>query len=62
MLIALIVVSSVADPDPYFFGPLGSGSINQRHGRILLSSNKNNKKNLDSYCFVTSFLLCIFKK
>jgi hypothetical protein len=25
--------------------------------RILLSSSKNSKKNLDSYCFVTSFLL-----
>jgi hypothetical protein len=23
--------------------------------RILLSPNKNSKKNLDSYCFVTSF-------
>jgi hypothetical protein len=23
--------------------------------RILLSPSKNNKKNLDSYCFVTSF-------
>ncbi len=29
--------------------------------RILLSSNKNSKKNLDSYCFVTSFRLFIFK-
>jgi hypothetical protein len=37
MLIVLIVLSSVADPnpdpsDPYVFGPPGSGSINQRHG------------------------------
>ncbi len=30
--------------------------------RILLSSSKNSKKNLDSYCFVTSFGLFIFKK
>jgi hypothetical protein len=24
-----IIVSSVADPDPYVFGPPGSGSVNQ---------------------------------
>ncbi len=29
--------------------------------RILLSSSKNSKKNLDSYCFVTSFRLFIFE-
>ncbi len=29
--------------------------------RILLSSNKN-KKNIDTYCFVTSFWLFIFEK
>ncbi len=28
--------------------------------RILLSSSKNSKKNLDSYCFVTSFWLFIW--
>jgi hypothetical protein len=36
----------------------GSGSISKRYGsviRILLSASKNSKKNLDSYCFVTSF-------
>ncbi len=30
--------------------------------RILLSSSKNSKKNLDSYCLVTSFGLFIFEK
>jgi hypothetical protein len=29
---------------------------------ILLSSSKNSKKNLDSYCFVTSFGLFVFEK
>ncbi len=29
--------------------------------RILLSPSKNSKKNLASYCFVTSFLLFIFE-
>ncbi len=43
--------SSVADPDPpdpHVFGPPGSPS-------------KNSKKNLDSYCFVTSFRLFVFE-
>jgi hypothetical protein len=30
--------------------------------QILLSTSKNGKKNLDSYCFVTSFGLVIFEK
>jgi hypothetical protein len=30
--------------------------------RILISSSKNSKKNLDSYCFVTSFGLFVFEK
>ena len=60
--------SSVADPDPdppdpQVFGPPGSrsgsrsGSTSQKEVRIriLLSSCKNNKKNLDSYYFVTLF-------
>jgi hypothetical protein len=56
--------TSVADPDPYVFGSPGSGSVSMRYRyrytdpdwiRILLSSSKNSKKNLDSYCFVTSF-------
>jgi hypothetical protein len=41
------LLSSVADPDPNNFGPSGSGFISQ--------------KDLDSYCFVTSFWLFIFE-
>jgi hypothetical protein len=37
-------------PDPY---PLVRG-VNPDPSIILLSSSKNSKKNLDSYCFVTS--------
>ncbi len=40
---------SVADPDPLVRGT--------ERIRILLSSRKNIKKNLDSYCFVTSIWL-----
>jgi hypothetical protein len=51
---------SVADPnpdpsDPHVFGLPGSGSGSSSQSRILLSSSKNSEKNLDSYCFVTSF-------
>jgi hypothetical protein len=47
--------SSLVDPDPYLFGPPGSEPFSQRYGsRILLSSSKISKKNIDSYCFVTS--------
>jgi hypothetical protein len=59
-----LLLASVADPDPnpdpHVFGPpgSGSGSTSQRvwiRIRILLSSCKNSKKNLDSYYFVTLF-------
>ncbi len=41
----------------------GSGSISQKVWiRVLLSISKNSKKNLDSYCFVTSFWHFIFAK
>jgi hypothetical protein len=61
--------TSVADPDPdppdpHDFGPpgSGSGSTGQRYGiRILLSSCKNSKKNLDSYYFVTIFDILSYK-
>ncbi len=43
------------DPDPAL-APDPDPSI------ILLSSSKNSEKNLDSYCFVTSFGLFIFEK
>jgi hypothetical protein len=51
--------------DPHVFGPTRSGSISQRYGsgsgiRILLSSSKNSKKNLDSYFFVTSLIFWTF--
>jgi hypothetical protein len=45
------------DPsDPHVFGPLGSGS-----GSFHLQAKIVRKKNLDSYCFVTSFGLFIVK-
>ena len=48
----MVPVGSVWDPDPYdmyhVFVPPGSGSGSFYH------QAKNNKKNLDSYCFVTS--------
>ncbi len=49
--------NSVADPDqyyPYVFGPHGSGSFYHQA--------KNSKKNIDSYCFVTSLWLLMFEK
>ncbi len=55
-------VRSVPDPDP---DPLVRGmdpDPDPDHSIILLSSNKNSKKNLDCYCFVTSFGLFIFVK
>jgi hypothetical protein len=61
----IITVSvSVADPDPnpepdlpdpHVFGPPGSGSGSFYH------QAKKNKKNHDSYCFVTFFLFFIFE-
>jgi hypothetical protein len=66
------LVGSVADPDPdpkdpHVFGPpgSGSGSTSQRYGSgsgSFLPSCKTRKKNLDSYCYVTSFRLFIFEK
>ncbi len=41
------------DPDPLVRGT---------DPGILLSSSKNSKKNLDSYCFVNSLWLFIFEK
>jgi hypothetical protein len=62
------VATGGADLDPYVFGPprSGSGSVSQNSEvrnriRILLSSSKNSKKNLDSYCSVTVlWLLFVF--
>jgi hypothetical protein len=54
-------------PDPHVFGPSGSRSISQRYGSgsrswFLLTASRNSKKNLDSYCFVTSFGLFMYLK
>jgi hypothetical protein len=54
----VIVSFSVADPDPP--DPRVSASWIRIHYlevwiRILLSLSKNSKKNLEFYCFVTSF-------
>ncbi len=51
-------------PDPRVFGPPGSGSGSDVWIRILLSLSKNSsgKKNLDFYCFVSSFWLFTWKK
>jgi hypothetical protein len=50
---------SVTDPDPsdpYVFGPPGSGSVSQMYGSgSFCHKAKIVLKNLDSYCFVTSF-------
>ncbi len=52
-----IVVNCVADPDLQdTYGPPESGSISQIYGSgsFSLSLSKNSKKNIESYCFVTS--------
>jgi hypothetical protein len=59
--------SSVAELDPDVCGPLGSKSISSRYGSGSesfdhLEANYGSKKNLDSYCFVTSLWLIIIKK
>jgi hypothetical protein len=46
---------SVADPDPNRDPDPSAPCVFGLWIRILLSSSKNSKKNLDSYCFVTSF-------
>ncbi len=58
------LVSSTVDPDLFVFEPPGSGSgtISQSHGSGSFSHQAKIVKNLDSYCFFTSFLLFIFEK
>jgi hypothetical protein len=59
---------SVADPDPYVLelldppdpDPLVRGMDPDPDPST--TKQKNSNKNLDSYCFVTSFLLLIFEK
>jgi hypothetical protein len=71
------ITTSVADPDPppgWEKNPESGMNIPDAFSesletvfssvriRILLSSSKNSKKNLDSYCFATSFGVFIFEK
>jgi hypothetical protein len=59
------VESSVPDPDPDPPDPdpdLLVRGMDPDPFIKLPSSSKNSKKNLDSYCFVTSFGLFIFEK
>jgi hypothetical protein len=52
-------------PDPHVLGPPGSGSISQRYGSgsgSIYHQAKIVRKNLDSYCLVTSFRLFTFEK
>jgi hypothetical protein len=51
--------SGLPDPDPLV---RGTDLDSDPYRGILLSSSKNSKKNLDSYCFVTSLWLFIFEK
>ncbi len=50
------------DPDPLVRGVDPDPPPDPDPSIILLSSSKNSKKNLDSYCFVTSFGRFIFEK
>ncbi len=64
--VSLLYAEPISVPDPHGFGP--SGSVSQKYGPdpdppiIFLSSSKKSKKNLYSYCFLTSFGLFIFEK
>ncbi len=69
-VVNVILKSSVADPNPdppdppnpHVLAPPGSGSISQRYGSgsgSFYYQAKVIRKNLDSYCFLTSFWLFI---
>jgi hypothetical protein len=62
MVFCSVVDPDLDPPDLYVFGHPGSGPINMRDGSGSGSTCKNSKKNLDSYCFVTSFELFVFEK
>jgi hypothetical protein len=51
------LVGSVADPDPYVFGPPGSGSVSQRYGPGSGSFYHRRKTLIPSV-----LRLCIFEK
>jgi hypothetical protein len=57
-------VLGISDPDPVVRGmdPDPNPAPDSDPSIIILSSSKNSKKHLDSYCFVTSFGLFIFCK
>jgi hypothetical protein len=56
------MILGLPDPDPLVRGMDPDPDPDPDPTIILLSSSKNSKKNLDSYCFVTSFGLFIFEK
>ncbi len=61
--LCFIESNGVADSDPHVFGPPGSGSVTVRGMDLNPDAapdpdpciTKQKSKNLDSYCFVTSF-------
>jgi hypothetical protein len=59
--VSLLYAEPISVPDPHVPDPLVN-SMDPDPSIIFLSSSKNSKKNLDSYCFVTSFGLFIFEK
>ncbi len=60
---ANVPLHSVADPDPhpYVFGPLLVTVRNGSRSGSFHSSQKENRQNLDFYCFVTSLWLLSLK-
>ena len=53
--------SGLPDPYPLVRGMDPDPAMDPVPSIILLSSRKNSKENLDSYCLVTSFKLFAFK-
>jgi hypothetical protein len=53
--------SGLPDPDPLVRGMDPDPAMDPVPSIILLSSSKNSKKNLDSYCLVTLFKLFTLK-
>jgi hypothetical protein len=48
--------TGVGDPDPYVFGPPGSGSVSQRYGTNPDQDPSIIKKNLEFYVLFCDFL------
>ncbi len=55
-------LASVVDPEPDVFGPPGAVSVSPDADPAPSIIRQNSKKNLNSYCFVSSSLLIIFEK